>query len=227
MLALSDAAGRCPCFGLAADSRWRTRRSRIRRCTAHLGSCMASPGMITHMPAVRRFAAGDGPVAAAIIRGLPDYFTDDVPAKVERDAVSHQAWVLTDSGTVAGIAVARPEITRCGGNPVDRHPRCPARPRARNQAARPRPELPGNRRNQPRGSQDPGPLVRLPPLRGHAGLLGAQRLRSCRHDRPAARLAAWQPSSNLRSRNPPNPMTSTPSQLQLTENYLVAEGGIR
>jgi GNAT superfamily N-acetyltransferase len=62
------------------------------------------PGMINHMPAVRRFAAGDGPVAAAIIRGLPDYFTDDVPAKVERDAVS-QAWVLTDSETVAGIAV--------------------------------------------------------------------------------------------------------------------------
>jgi len=64
------------------------------------------PGMINHMPAVRRFAAGDGPAAAAIIRGLPDYFTDDVPAKVERDAASHQAWVLTDSGTVAGIAVA-------------------------------------------------------------------------------------------------------------------------
>jgi GNAT superfamily N-acetyltransferase len=62
--------------------------------------------MINHMPAVRRFAAGDGPAAAAIIRGLPDYFTDDVPAKVERDAASHQAWVLTDSGTVAGIAVA-------------------------------------------------------------------------------------------------------------------------
>ena len=60
---------------------------------------------MTHMPAVRPFQAGDVPAAAAIIRGLPDYFTDDVPAKVERDAVSHQAWVLTDSGTVAGIAV--------------------------------------------------------------------------------------------------------------------------
>jgi hypothetical protein len=40
------------------------------------------------MLAVRRFAAGDAPGAAAIIRGLPDYFTGDVPAKVERDAAS-------------------------------------------------------------------------------------------------------------------------------------------
>ncbi|MFZ0192291.1 MAG: hypothetical protein WAL72_35685 [Streptosporangiaceae bacterium] len=63
-------------------------------------------GTMNHMPAVRRFAAGNAPAAAAIIRGLPDYFTDDVPAKVERDAASHQAWVLTDSGAVAGIAVA-------------------------------------------------------------------------------------------------------------------------
>jgi ribosomal protein S18 acetylase RimI-like enzyme len=61
---------------------------------------------MTHMPAVRRFEAGDAPATASIIRGLPDYFTDDVPAKAVRDAGSHQAWVLTDSGTVAGFAVA-------------------------------------------------------------------------------------------------------------------------
>jgi hypothetical protein len=54
------------------------------------------------MIAVRRFAAGDAGAVSAIIRGLPDYFTDDVPAKVDHDAASHQAWVLTDSGTVAG-----------------------------------------------------------------------------------------------------------------------------
>ncbi len=58
------------------------------------------------MPAVRRFQAGDAPAAAAIIRGLPDYFTDDVPDKAERDAASHEAWVITDSGTVVGIAIA-------------------------------------------------------------------------------------------------------------------------
>ena len=62
---------------------------------------------MSHMPAVRRFQAGDAAAAVAIVRALPDYFTDDVPAKVERDAASHQAWVIiTDSGTVAGFAVA-------------------------------------------------------------------------------------------------------------------------
>jgi hypothetical protein len=58
------------------------------------------------MPAVRRFEAGDAPAAAAVVRGLPDYFTDDVPAKVERDTARHEAWVITDHGTVAGFAVA-------------------------------------------------------------------------------------------------------------------------
>ena len=58
------------------------------------------------MIAVRRFAAGDAPAAVAIIRGLPDYFTGDVPGKVERDAAGHEAWVLTDSGAVVGIAIA-------------------------------------------------------------------------------------------------------------------------
>jgi GNAT superfamily N-acetyltransferase len=57
-------------------------------------------------PAVRPFQAGDAPAAAAIFRGLPDYFTPDVPAKAERDAASHQAWVSTDAGTVTGIAIA-------------------------------------------------------------------------------------------------------------------------
>jgi ribosomal protein S18 acetylase RimI-like enzyme len=58
------------------------------------------------MPVVRPFQAGDGPAVTAIIRGLPDYFTDDVPAKAEHDAASHQAWVITDSGTVAGFTIA-------------------------------------------------------------------------------------------------------------------------
>lgn len=58
------------------------------------------------MLAVRRFTAGDAPAVTAIIRGLPDYFTEDVPAKVERDAASHDAWVLIDSGAVTGIVVA-------------------------------------------------------------------------------------------------------------------------
>jgi len=45
---------------------------------------------MTHMPAVRPFQAGDAPAATAIVRGLPDYFTEDVPDKVEHDAASHQ-----------------------------------------------------------------------------------------------------------------------------------------
>jgi hypothetical protein len=53
---------------------------------------------MNRMFAVRPFQAGDAPAATAIVRGLPDYFTEDVPDKVEHDAASHQAWVITDSG---------------------------------------------------------------------------------------------------------------------------------
>jgi GNAT superfamily N-acetyltransferase len=58
------------------------------------------------MLAVRRFVAGDARAASAIIRSLPDYFPEDVPEKVERDAVNHEAWVVTESGAVAGFAIA-------------------------------------------------------------------------------------------------------------------------
>lgn len=61
---------------------------------------------MNHMPTVRPFTAEDAPAAAAIIRSLPDYFTDDVPAQAERDAASHQAGAITDSGKVTGFAVA-------------------------------------------------------------------------------------------------------------------------
>jgi len=40
---------------------------------------------MNHMSAVRPFQAGDAPAATAIVRGLPDYFTEDVPDKVEHD----------------------------------------------------------------------------------------------------------------------------------------------
>jgi GNAT superfamily N-acetyltransferase len=61
---------------------------------------------MSDMDAVRRYTAGDAPAVTAIIRGLADYFTDDVPAKAERDAADHEAWVITDAGTVAGFAIA-------------------------------------------------------------------------------------------------------------------------
>jgi ribosomal protein S18 acetylase RimI-like enzyme len=57
------------------------------------------------MSAVRRFAAADAPAIAAIVRGLPEYFTADVPGKATRDADSHDAWVVTESGAVAGFAI--------------------------------------------------------------------------------------------------------------------------
>ncbi len=60
---------------------------------------------MNRMPEIRRFTAGDAPAVVAIIRDLPDYFTDDVPEKAERDAASHEAWVITDSAVVTGFAV--------------------------------------------------------------------------------------------------------------------------
>jgi GNAT superfamily N-acetyltransferase len=58
------------------------------------------------MSAVRCLAAEEAPALAAIVRSLPAYFTDDVPAKVTRDAASHGAWVITDDGTIAGFVIA-------------------------------------------------------------------------------------------------------------------------
>ena len=58
------------------------------------------------MLVIRRLAYADMPAVTAIVRGLPDHFTSDVPGLIERDAASHDGWVLTDSGTVAGFAIA-------------------------------------------------------------------------------------------------------------------------
>jgi GNAT superfamily N-acetyltransferase len=58
------------------------------------------------MLAIRRLAGADMPAVTAIVLGLPDYFTSDVAARIERDAVGHDSWVLTDSAAVAGFAVA-------------------------------------------------------------------------------------------------------------------------
>jgi hypothetical protein len=48
------------------------------------------------MLGIRPFDAADAPAATAIIRGLPDYFTGDVPAKLERDAAC--GWRSTPPG---------------------------------------------------------------------------------------------------------------------------------
>ena len=57
------------------------------------------------MPAARRLAARDVPAIAAIARGLPDYFTDDVAGQVEADSVNHDSLVLADVGEITGFAV--------------------------------------------------------------------------------------------------------------------------
>jgi ribosomal protein S18 acetylase RimI-like enzyme len=42
-----------------------------------------------------------------IIRGLPDYFTDDVAEKVNMDAPNNDGWVLVDSDNVVGFALVK------------------------------------------------------------------------------------------------------------------------
>jgi GNAT superfamily N-acetyltransferase len=55
--------------------------------------------------AVRRSTPEDLARCVAIIRGLPDYFTDDVPEKVAHDLGRHQGWVIADGVDVAGFAI--------------------------------------------------------------------------------------------------------------------------
>lgn len=57
------------------------------------------------MTVVRRLAAADRAAVRRIVCALPEYFTSDVPDKVERDAADHEGWVCADSGAVAGFAV--------------------------------------------------------------------------------------------------------------------------
>lgn len=63
-------------------------------------------GETVGMMAVRRLAAGDLPALAAIVRSLPDYFTEDVAGQVERDCAVHPGWVLAGAAGITGFAVA-------------------------------------------------------------------------------------------------------------------------
>ena len=56
--------------------------------------------------AIRHLADAYLSAVTAIVLGLPDCFTTDVPGQIERDAAGQDSWVLTDVGTVAGFAVA-------------------------------------------------------------------------------------------------------------------------
>ena len=57
------------------------------------------------MLTVRRSVAADIEHCTAIVRELPDYFTEDVPAKVESDLGAHPGWVAVETGRVVGFAV--------------------------------------------------------------------------------------------------------------------------
>ncbi|MGH3304090.1 MAG: GNAT family N-acetyltransferase [Streptosporangiaceae bacterium] len=170
---------------------------------------------------VRPLAAGDIPAAVAIVRGLPDYFTDDVPASVERDAVSHDAWVLTDSGAVAGFAVAARKSPR-GAEILWIAVEATRRRRGHGTL------LLGHVLDQlaAAGVSVVAAVLRLSSLRGDPRILGVQRLRPCGYHRPAAGLAARQPRGHLRSRDPRDPMTYTlgsePTTVAARSSSLVA-----
>lgn len=55
--------------------------------------------------AVREVFPTDFDGCAAIVRGSPDYFTDDVPQKVTADLREHSGWVITDDNNLAGFVV--------------------------------------------------------------------------------------------------------------------------
>ena len=57
------------------------------------------------MLTVRRAATADTEHCLAIVRELPDHFTDDVPAKVQSDLGAHPGWVAVDDQRVVGFAV--------------------------------------------------------------------------------------------------------------------------
>ncbi len=59
------------------------------------------------MTRVRAATSQDAAACAAIVDGLPDYFTDDVPDKVRGDLRDHGGWVIDDAGVVAFVIVER------------------------------------------------------------------------------------------------------------------------
>jgi hypothetical protein len=57
------------------------------------------------MLTVRRLTTSDMSAVTAIVAGLPDYFTSDVPGRVEQDAAARGGWVLADGDEVTAFAV--------------------------------------------------------------------------------------------------------------------------
>ena len=60
---------------------------------------------LTRWTSVRAGTAQDAEPCAAIVAGLDDYFTEDVPDKVRRDLREHGGWVVDDAGGLAGFVI--------------------------------------------------------------------------------------------------------------------------
>ena len=60
----------------------------------------------------RAATAQDADACVAIVLGLDDWFTDDVPEQVRRDLGDHGGWVVEDAGGVVGFVVAERRGTR-------------------------------------------------------------------------------------------------------------------
>ena len=59
------------------------------------------------MASVRAATAQDADTCVAIVVGLSDFFTDDVPDKVRSDLRDHGGWVIDDAGGVVGFAIVQ------------------------------------------------------------------------------------------------------------------------
>ena len=59
------------------------------------------------MASVRAATAQDAVACVAIVAGLDDFFTDDVPDKVRSDLREHGGWVIDDAGGVVGFAIVQ------------------------------------------------------------------------------------------------------------------------
>jgi GNAT superfamily N-acetyltransferase len=54
---------------------------------------------------VRPATPADGAAVDAILRGLPEFFTPDVPDTVAADMAHHESWVVAERDEVVGFAV--------------------------------------------------------------------------------------------------------------------------
>jgi ribosomal protein S18 acetylase RimI-like enzyme len=60
---------------------------------------------LRNMTTVRAAGEEDAEACVAIVRGLPEYFSPDVPDKVRTDLRRHAGWVVVRAGQVLGFAV--------------------------------------------------------------------------------------------------------------------------